>query len=640
MGSVHFMLLSRASFGEYWKLYRYLITALAINVPLISLILLLNLRSVDFSWLTCIYAVTVFIGCYTFPLLIFISLLFLPLFPLRRTLTGIACAVFSIFVFYLFIDALVYNIFKFHIDLFWLQYAFEDFQGLGMRATSALSIFLALVAVALVQVGIFRLATLVRRQGRIVLVFCVTSFLTLGISQIIHIAAYEKNDSRITSLTPHFPFYYPVTSHKNAVKYGDLLPIGEAETEGMTADYQYSSLSYPLSEIEYGLPAGQRPPNIVFLLVESWRAEMMDEEVSPNIHAFARRSADFRDHFSSGNSTTAGVFGLFYGLYATYWTAVKANSSHIDNPLLIDVLEDGDYEFGIFADSNFDRHKIKDTMFRGIDVHETFDGKTEAERDGDLNRRMIAFMEDRTREDRPFMALAFYKSSHFSYDYPEEFAKFLPSQKMNMLFANNDKDPVLFLNDQRNAVYYLDSLVGDVIESLESLDILKNTIVVITTDHAEEFNDNGENYWGHGSNFTKYQTQVPLIIHFPGREPATIEFRTSHVDIVPTILSEYFGCRESMANYSNGRSLFQEPSGTRPLVIGSYVNHAFLLGDDVFAIFPMFTKKYKLDDITQKAGRPRMELMREVMEEINRFYIHKQDDAAKKYKAPTSLGSR
>ena len=39
-------------------------------------------------------------------------------------------------------------------------------------------------------------------------------------SQVIHIVAYHRNDTRITRITPQLPFYYPVTSQKNVYSFG------------------------------------------------------------------------------------------------------------------------------------------------------------------------------------------------------------------------------------------------------------------------------------------------------------------------------------------------------------------------------------------------------------------------------------
>jgi hypothetical protein len=50
------------------------------------------------------------------------------------------------------------------------------------------------------------------------------------------------------------------------------------------------------------------------------------------------------------------------------------------------------------------------------------------------------------------------------------------------------------------------------------------------------------------------------------------------------------------------------------------VNHAFIMGDDVHSIFPMFVQSYKLDDIHAHAGPPDAALARRLMEETHRFY--------------------
>ena len=52
-------------------------------------------------------------------------------------------------------------------------------------------------------------------------------------------------------------------------------------------------------------------------------------------------------------------------------------------------------------------------------------------------------------------------------------------------------------------MYYTDKNLGRALNFLgQHIDIDK-TIIVITADHGEEFNDTGKNYWGHNGNFTK-----------------------------------------------------------------------------------------------------------------------------------------
>ena len=165
----------------------------------------------------------------------------------------------------------------------------------------------------------------------------VACVLAYGVSQTLHVLAYGANDTRIAALTPQLPFYFPIVSHKHSEKYGDQLPmIREASASGLGAEA--GDFRYPLREVSCNPSDGRRRPNIVILLLESWRADALDSVVTPRMNAFSQRASRFLNHFSSGNSTPAGVFPVFYGIYSTYWTAVKANNALIHNPVLIDAL--------------------------------------------------------------------------------------------------------------------------------------------------------------------------------------------------------------------------------------------------------------------------------------------------------------
>jgi hypothetical protein len=235
-----------------------------------------------------------------------------------------------------------------------------------------------------------------------------------------------------------------------------------------------------------------------------------------------------------------------------------------------------------------------------------------------MTRQVISFMEEQVRGEKPFLALAFYKSSHAPYEYPREQAIFDVTKNVGLALTG-DTDPAPYFNDYRNALHYTDTLVGEIIDTLKALGALEKTVVVVTTDHGESFNENGANFWGHGSSFTQAQIRVPLILHAPGRPPQRIERRTSHIDLAPTLLQDYFGCTSDIGEYANGRNLFDGMRDPRPLVIGSYVFHAFVLGDDVYEVLPSHTRKYKLDNIREEASPPNPDLLKTVMDEMNRF---------------------
>jgi membrane-anchored protein YejM (alkaline phosphatase superfamily) len=121
----------------------------------------------------------------------------------------------------------------------------------------------------------------------------------------------------------------------------------------------------------------------------------------------------------------------------------------------------------------------------------------------------------------------------------------------------------------------VDSLVGEAFAALDSRGLLENSVVIVTGDHGQEFNDNGQNYWGHASNFTRFQTGVPMLLHAPGLEPKVYQHRTTHFDVMPTVMRDYLGCNEPFSTYSVGNPLF-EPGGRETIVMSEYADFAIM----------------------------------------------------------------
>ena len=597
--------------------------AVFLNLPLLLAIFWRNQPGTSPTALNTLYLTGVALGYYLLPLLIVLVVASLTALFSRRGALILAVVLLGAFIFYMLADSIVFGIYKFHIDLFWMDFVVHNAGGMGISAGMMLKAAAVLAVVMALEFGLIRLAGHWLHRARFVWLMVALSLVLFAASQVMHILAYEKDDSRITALTPGLPFYMPFTSHKHAVRYGDKVPLF-ADEEGGAPDGSsgsaHGAFHYPLNPPRLAPVPRDSLPNILLLVLESWRADEMNERVCPRIRDLGTRSTVCRNHFSSGNSTVAGIFGLFYGIEPTYWDEVKANSEAIHNPVLIDILQDRGYGLGIFARSKFRRHKIKDTVFRGIEVHEDFAGKTFAAQDRDLTDQLLAFIDRQDRAGQPFMALAFFKASHFDYSCDKEHAIFQPAKKLNMAVADRIKDMTPYLNRYRNAVHFDDVQIGRILDDLQRRGMMDNTIIVVTSDHAEEFNDSGDNYWGHGSNFTRYQTQVPFILYLPGRGPRVLDEVTSHLDLVPTLVKNYLGCTNPITDYSDGLDLLGPLPAQRALIIASYYNHAVVLGDDVYASCPMQVRKYKVYDSTLKAGPPSMDLMREALADMARFY--------------------
>ena len=83
-----------------------------------------------------------------------------------------------------------------------------------------------------------------------------------------------------------------------------------------------------------------------------------------------------------------------------------------------------------------------------------------------------------------------------------------------------------------SAISYIDAQVGILLNTLDSLGILENTIIVLWGDHGWHLGDH--DLWNKHTNFEN-ATRSPLIIVAPGFKPGETKSLTEHLDIFPTV---------------------------------------------------------------------------------------------------------
>ncbi|MEI6275099.1 MAG: sulfatase [Prolixibacteraceae bacterium] len=84
------------------------------------------------------------------------------------------------------------------------------------------------------------------------------------------------------------------------------------------------------------------------------------------------------------------------------------------------------------------------------------------------------------------------------------------------------------------ATSYTDAQVGILMQTLDSLGLSKNTIVILWGDHGWHLGDH--NLWCKHTNFEQ-ATHAPLIISAPGINPSETKSPTEFIDIFPTLCS-------------------------------------------------------------------------------------------------------
>jgi arylsulfatase A-like enzyme len=84
-------------------------------------------------------------------------------------------------------------------------------------------------------------------------------------------------------------------------------------------------------------------------------------------------------------------------------------------------------------------------------------------------------------------------------------------------------------------IRYTDTLIKALIDELTTLGLIDETLIVITSDHGEEFGEHGS--LGHGGTLYEEVLRIPLMIAGPGvAQDRFVDAPVSTLDIMPTLL--------------------------------------------------------------------------------------------------------
>lgn len=474
--------------------------------------------------------------------------------PPRQLLAGGVAFIAGLIQLLLLLDVKVFAFFKFHINGLVLNFLTTEGAGDSLKLGTATLLTYALIAVLILgfellaaRLTVARLdsfATLRRWWLRILLLLIAV----VVFDKALYIHADLTNRIPVLASARYYPLYRKVTAKHAAAKWFGIKIDREKDISFAGLG---KSLNYPLQPLTFTTNAPRY--NVVFLVADGFRSDMLTPAVTPHLVEFARQNLTLQDHFSGGNGTRFGIFSLFYGAYATLWHPFLAARQ---SPVLIDELQRLRYQFCILASTRLTFPEFRKTAFVKIPdaIQDEHTVSESWKRDATMVQQFHQFLENRDPA-RPFFAFAFFNSSHPFYQYPKEFEKFTPVISSGFNYMKNLTPAVAdqLKNCYRNSLYYTDSLFQQVIDDLRAYNALDNTILVITGDHGEEFLENG--FYSHNSAFDDYQTKTTMVLKFPGHAAQTITNLTSHLDIVPTVLTA-LGCTTPPAAYSHGRDLF------------------------------------------------------------------------------------
>ncbi|MFI5399556.1 MAG: DUF3413 domain-containing protein [SAR324 cluster bacterium] len=546
-----------------------------------------------------------------------LPLLLLALVLPRRAALAAGIVGYTALTLLVLVDTRVFSIYRFHLNGMVWQLLTSGVASEILPLTVGFWLLLAgyVAGLALVQcvLGYLVWKWLSRRPSRLGGWVTVAAVVLTLAPHVLHAWADANEVTAITRQTRYIPWEVMSRAGDFFEKHGWAAPENAA-----LARPAGGLLHYPLEPLTCVRPA--KPLNILVMIADGWRFDFLTPEITPNAMAVAQQGWRFTDHFSTANETRDGIFGVMYGLWATYYDDFLRERR---GPVLIDQLLAEGYKLGVWGSAPMNHPELDLTSFAAIRQQLTIQlpGSTAWERDAEMTRRFEEFLD--ANRSGPFFGFLFYDSTH-EYSYDPAIAPFQPVARGSWSTSPpGSRDLLRIRNRYMDATHYADLLMGKAIAKLKAVGRYDDTVIVLTGDHGEEFNDAKHDFWGHeGAGLDRWQMKTTFVVRWPGRKPQVFTHRTGHVDLVPTLMHDVLGCSNPPQDYSNGRNLLD--TSPRPFLVAfNGIRLAVIEPDRTDVLYDFGgTDFVDLDYNAIPGSVPRPAVMDGVVRDTSRFYRH------------------
>ena len=337
-------------------------------------------------------------------------------------------------------------------------------------------------------------------------------------------------------------------------------------------------------------------------------------KTSPNIDALEAKSINFTKCFTPIGSTLESMIGLMssqyphtHGVRHMFPSKNDVLKVNLESPKLPKILKNSGYETAVIGDwcsaifnevpmgfeniqvSEFDSFRIwlSQALYLSHPVIPMyFDNKfgywlfpklesfAHYLRAEVVTDRAINKIKNRKNKTKPFFYTIFTGCNHFAYHAPYPYYEkwtdpkyqgpnkyqvhFDPNEFISSsswdekFFSHSDEEKQHIIDLYDGCVSRFDDCVGRIIKTLESENLMNNTIVLITSDHGEDL---FEPYTSltHGVSFNggDQGNLVPCILYVPKTEPKKINQIVRNIDLAPTLLKLTVNKTESQFEGTN-----------------------------------------------------------------------------------------
>lgn len=300
---------------------------------------------------------------------------------------------------------------------------------------------------------------------------------------------------------------------------------------------------------------GERELNVIFFYVDTLRADIArDPRVMPNTVRLAGQAIDFRRAYTTGSDTLHALPGLVGGTYDLFSEQPNdlvhvARAAGYDSTL---VVAQSAREFLARLLPQFRLEHTIEVPDYAAGNENVWGYGADQPTAARITDRAIDWLREHGR-DRRFFLWMFHFDVHNWRELDEAYVRQVGKQ--NHLL--DESDPVWRYKIVARSV---DLQLQRVLDALDELSLLDETVFVFLSDHGEGLGREG--FWVHSVYLWEDLVHVPLLVRVPGTPPAVVRDVVSLVDVAPTVAR--FFSRDAETRGYQGEDLLTYLSPDRP----------------------------------------------------------------------------
>ena len=324
-------------------------------------------------------------------------------------------------------------------------------------------------------------------------------------------------------------------------------------------------------------------PNVVMILLESVSTERVGvygypRDVTPNIDELANNGILFLNAYTTATHSDYAQPAYLSSRYMITNGYRNFFDNEHERKMAWELYEDNGYTDVYFSSQDDSWAGMNNYYnFDSLDVYRysLTDGETDygeglAKKDYDhrTTGEIVEWISNYS-DAKPFFMYVNLQATHMPLSYPEEYAKYKPDKIVS--FGPFKFTPVSTLeNRYDNALSYVDSQVGKVVDELKRSRKFDNTIIIISSDHGHDLLARHGAKEGHGTTIYEEEIRVPLIFYIPGVSSQRVEYSVSHIDVLPTIAD--------LLGFDIPSEFMGEPMMKDNRIFSYTQNHRYLIG--------------------------------------------------------------